>query len=325
MNKYLIVGAGGTGGSIAGMMALAGKDVTLIARGEHLEVMKREGMTLVHRAVDGTEQTDIAPVRAVSAEEYEASGEVPDVIFLCTKSYSVREVAPFINKVAKDGTLVITILNGILMGDYVKQYVKSGRVADGCIYIYGMREKPGRILISGDFFRIVTGPIGGFAADADEAIKTGRVTEEELLAVESDLKDSAIRTLVTEDILTETIRKFSFNTPAGGTMLRFDSCAGDIMNDPAQLEFFKGMVRETERLGKAMGADFGVPLVDVNMDILMNSSTGATTSLVRDIRSGHVSEIETLILRPRELGRQYGVDMPRYDEVIACLDHTATV
>ena len=33
--KYLIAGTGGVGGSIAGFLSLAGKDVTCIARGAH--------------------------------------------------------------------------------------------------------------------------------------------------------------------------------------------------------------------------------------------------------------------------------------------------
>ena len=44
--KYLIVGAGGTGGAIAGFLARSGQDVTLIARGSHLEAIRRQGLTV---------------------------------------------------------------------------------------------------------------------------------------------------------------------------------------------------------------------------------------------------------------------------------------
>ena len=42
--KYLVIGAGGTGGCIGGFLAKAGKDVTLIARGEHLAQMRQHGL-----------------------------------------------------------------------------------------------------------------------------------------------------------------------------------------------------------------------------------------------------------------------------------------
>ena len=46
MNKFLIIGTGGVGGSIAGFLALAGKDVTCIARGKHLKAIREKGLHL---------------------------------------------------------------------------------------------------------------------------------------------------------------------------------------------------------------------------------------------------------------------------------------
>ena len=42
--KYLIIGAGGCGGSIGAYLRRAGQDVTLIARGAHLEALKNNGI-----------------------------------------------------------------------------------------------------------------------------------------------------------------------------------------------------------------------------------------------------------------------------------------
>ena len=44
--KYLIAGTGGVGGSIAGFLSLAGKDVTCIARGAHLQSIQTNGLKL---------------------------------------------------------------------------------------------------------------------------------------------------------------------------------------------------------------------------------------------------------------------------------------
>ena len=51
--KYAVIGAGGTGGMIGFYMTKAGKDVTLIARGEHLAKMQEKGLT-VERMWDGS-------------------------------------------------------------------------------------------------------------------------------------------------------------------------------------------------------------------------------------------------------------------------------
>ena len=53
--KYLIIGAGGTGGVTGYYMKKAGKDVTLIARGEHLKKIQKQGLTL-EKMWDKTEE-----------------------------------------------------------------------------------------------------------------------------------------------------------------------------------------------------------------------------------------------------------------------------
>ena len=73
--KYLVIGAGGTGGSIGAYMTEAGKDVTLIARGEHLREMQEQGLKM-----ETTKKGDytVSPIKAVDMEHYE---EQPDIIF----------------------------------------------------------------------------------------------------------------------------------------------------------------------------------------------------------------------------------------------------
>ena len=75
--KYLIIGAGGTGGTLGFYMTKAQKEVTLIARNEHLNVMKSKGLTLEKL---WNHEKETLPVKAVSMEEYQ---ERPDVILVC--------------------------------------------------------------------------------------------------------------------------------------------------------------------------------------------------------------------------------------------------
>ena len=67
--KYVIIGAGGTGGILGFYMTKAGKDVTLIARNAHLAAMKEQGLTVRH-LWDGT--TETVPVKAENMETYES-------------------------------------------------------------------------------------------------------------------------------------------------------------------------------------------------------------------------------------------------------------
>ena len=67
--KYLIAGTGGVGGSIAAFLALAGKDVTCIARGGHLAALRENGLKL-HSDLKGEHTLDVP---AYTAEEYAPS------------------------------------------------------------------------------------------------------------------------------------------------------------------------------------------------------------------------------------------------------------
>lgn len=95
--KYAIIGAGGTGGTLGFYLTEAGKDVTLIARGYHLEAMQKQGLTM-RQLWDGKEET--IPVKACRMEEYT---EQPDVILVCVKGYSLTDLIPDIRRIAGPG------------------------------------------------------------------------------------------------------------------------------------------------------------------------------------------------------------------------------
>ena len=88
--KYLIIGAGGTGGSIGAYMTQSGKDVTLIARGEHLRRIQEQGLKM---ETTSKGNYTVQPIKACDMEHYE---EQPDIIFVCVKGYSLEDTIPFI-------------------------------------------------------------------------------------------------------------------------------------------------------------------------------------------------------------------------------------
>lgn len=76
--KYLIAGTGGVGGSIAGFLSLAGKDVTCIARGAHLQAIQTNGLKLK----SDLKGEHALAIPAMNAEEFNGKA---DVIFVCVK------------------------------------------------------------------------------------------------------------------------------------------------------------------------------------------------------------------------------------------------
>ena len=124
--KYLIAGTG----SIAGFLSLAGKDVTCIARGAHLQAIQTNGLKLKS---DLKEEHTLA-IPATTAEEFNGKA---DVIFVCVKGYSVDSITELIKRAAHDKTIVIPILNVYGTGPRIQRLVPGVTVLDGCIYIVG--------------------------------------------------------------------------------------------------------------------------------------------------------------------------------------------
>ncbi len=292
--KYLVIGAGGTGGSIGAYMTEAGKDVTLIARGEHLKRMQQYGLKM-----ETTKKGNytVNPIKATDMEHYE---EQPDIILVCVKGYSLAETIPFIRRVAKESTIVIPILNLYGTGGKMQEQIPDLLVTDGCIYIAGEIKEPGTILLKGDIFRIVYG------------VRNPKELRQELFEVAQDLKDSGIEGVLSDHIRRDALQKFAFVSPMAACGLYYHVSAGDAQITGEPRDTFVKLMREVEALAEAMDVPFLVDIVTTNLQILDTLNPDASTSMQRDVYAGKSSEIDGLIYEVVRMGERYGVPTPTY-------------
>lgn len=295
--KYLVIGAGGTGGSIGAYMTEAGKDVTLIARGEHLRQMQKHGLKM---ETTGKGSYVVNPIRATDMEHYD---ERPDIIFVCVKGYSLEETIPFIRRVAKENTIVIPILNIYGTGSRMQEKLPGLLVTDGCIYIAGEIKEPGTILLRGDIFRIVYG-----VRDPEEL-------RPELFEVAGDLKDSGIDGVLSDNIRRDALQKFAFVSPMAACGLYYHVSAGEAQKTGDARDTFVRLMKEIDALAVAMGVPFLVDIVTTNLQILDTLNPEASTSMQRDVYAGKSSEIDGLIYEVVRMGQRFGVPTPTYEMI----------
>lgn len=295
--KYLVIGAGGTGGCIGAYMTEAGKDVTLIARGAHLAAMQADGLRM-----ETTKKGNytVKPVKATDMEHY---GEHPDVIFVCVKGYSLEETIPFIRRVAKPETVVIPILNIYGTGGRLQERLPELLVTDGCIYIAAEIRKPGCLWQNGDIFRVVFG------------VRKPSEYREVLEKVRQDLEDSGITAILSDNIQKDALQKFSYVSPAAACGQYYDAMAGDMQKPGEIRDTFAALIHEIDVLAEAMGIHFGVDIVQTNLDILDSLTPEASTSMQRDVKQGKASEMDGLIFEVVRMGRKYGVKLPVYEKI----------
>ncbi len=102
----MIVGAGAVGGSLACRLQEGGHDVSVVARGPHLEAIKANGLRL--RCLDAPEKT--AFVNASDAPEVLGA---QDLVITTVKAPALPKILKQIRPVIEAGTPVITAMNGV--------------------------------------------------------------------------------------------------------------------------------------------------------------------------------------------------------------------
>lgn len=295
--NYLIIGAGGTGGVIGWHMAKAGKDVTLIARGAHLQAMQEHGLTL---QTMWNEHTQNIPVKATDMEHY---SDHPDVILVCVKGYSLDETYDFIRKIATENTIVIPILNIYGTGAKMQEKLSEFQVLDGCIYVSANIKEPGVILQHGEILRIFFGP------------REPQENCPKFKQIQKDFCDSGIDGVLSEQVQRDALEKFSYVSPIGAAGLYFHATAGDFQKEGEERKLFCEMIREISDLAAAMGFPLESDRIAVNLQILSQLPPETTTSMQRDVMAHRPSEVDGLVYEVVRMAHKYQVSVPAYEKV----------
>ena len=317
--RYLIVGTGGVGGSIAAFLALSGNTVVCIARGKHKENMLSSGFK-VHSGIKGEH---VIPCSLYSEEDvtaYEKSGEKKaphlfvcetdeftgkaDRIFVTVKGYSIDSVAPCIVRAARPDSLVIPVLNVYGTGPRIARACPGVRVIDGCIYIFGFVNAPGEVTQVENLFRLVFG-----------ARREDGVTDDELRALQADLLAAGIQAELSDDINRDTFIKWGFISAMACTGAYFDEPIGSFQHPGPERDLFAALTRESVALGEHWGIQFGCDILQRNLAIIDNSKPENTSSLQKDLKRGHASEIQGQLFDLLNACRREGIPAPAYERV----------
>jgi len=298
--RYLIIGTGGTGGSIGSFLALQGKDVTFLSRGRNLEMFQKNGLHL-KSGIKG--DCVIKNINFLSAENYKGQA---DVIFVCVKGYSVTEILSIVKKASHKETIIIPIMNGYNMGTSISKHLNVGHALEGCIYISAFVESPGTIVQLGQLFKVVFGQK-----------KNQDVNVETLKQVERDLASTGIVTTLSHNIERDTFKKFSFISAYAACGAYYDIEAIGMQEDTEYRKTFMTLCQEVALVGKALDLKIDVDLLQANLDILHSLTPDTTASMQKDMKAGKQYEMDGLVFEVVRLARQYNVVTPMYDKISA--------
>ena len=319
--KICIYGAGAIGGLLGAQLSLAGEEVTLIARGPHLQAMKTKGLTL---RIDGKELVARPQVTADPA----AAGP-QDYVIVTLKAHSVPAAAPAMQPLLGPQTAVVTAMNGIpwwyfykLSGPHENHRLKSidpdgalersipGARCIGCVvYPAASVVEPG----------IVQHQYGNrFMLGEPDGSRSERVTQLSDAMTRAGFK-APVRPRIRDDIWVKLWGNLSFNPVSALTQGTLAGIAGD----PGTRAVVRRMMVEAEAVGTALGVKFGV---DVDTRIGWAADVGEhRTSMLQDLELGRPMEIDALVTAVAEMGDLVGVDTPMIDAVLALVIQRARV
>jgi 2-dehydropantoate 2-reductase len=297
--RVAIMGAGAIGGYVGGRLAEAGAQVTLIARGAHLEALRTNGLT-----IESPEGRLHLPTISATADPA-AAGPV-DLVLFTVKLGDAEAAAAAIAPLLGEATRVLTLQNGIDSKAILERHVGAGRVAAGVIYLGAGIEKPGVIRHPGGPHLIMADALGG----------------DPVMAALFAISDALIGLDVEPHPEPDTMvwRKFVDLVAFSGVTCLARSPIGRVRTHPTTADFLQALLRENVAVARAEGIALPDDHVAQRQAFFADLPWSAKSSMLLDLEAGKPLELPWLAARICELGAGHGIDTPANRAVVAALE-----
>lgn len=313
--KIAIIGVGAIGGFVGTRLALAGEDVTFIARGANLDALRTRGIRLLN--ADGTEES--VP-RVKATDNYAALGP-QDMVVLAMKAHQVEAVAADVPKLFGRQTVVIPMQNGIpywyfhghggaLAEMRVTSVDPSGAIYDKipCERVIGCVVYPAAELIAPGVIKHVEGnrfPVG----------EPDGTTSERVAQVARCFVSAGMQAPILSDIRSEIWLKLWGNLAFNPISALSRATLAGICQYPPSHAIAAAMMSEAQSVANQLGVKFRVSL---EKRIAGAEKVGHhKTSMLQDVEAARTLEVDALLGSVVELARRTHTPTPHIDTVYA--------
>jgi 2-dehydropantoate 2-reductase len=287
--RIAIMGSGGLGGYFGARLAQGGADVRFIARGKHLEAMRRDGLR-----IDGPVPMH---VEKVQVSDNPADFGVADVVMLCVKLWDTQQAIEQIRPMVGPQTAIISFQNGVLKDQYLRAAFDAKQIMGGVGYVATTISSPGVIRQTGPMQRLIFGEFDGSRSDRGEALLAACLA-------------GGIQAEFSGDILREIWQKYVFLVGLSGTTTTIRKTIGPIRSNPQTRAFLLDVMREVVAVGRAHGVKLPEDYAEVRLKLADEVSPDMTSSMHHDLQRGNRLEVRWLSGGVVELGAAKGVPTP---------------
>lgn len=320
--KIAIYGAGAIGGYLGGQLALAGNEVTLIARGAHLATMKKNGLKIrigddervATNCLFTDDPAEVGPqdyvvIALKSHQAYEATERVKHLLGPDTAVVTAQNGVPWWYFYQLDGPWRDHQLDSVDPGGWQWQQIGPERAIGCVVYPACHIVEPGVIQHTyGNKFTL--GEPGGEISE-----RCRRLSE----AMEAAGLRAPVRDNIRDDIWKKLWGNLCFNPISALTGATLDVVATD---HPTRI-LARSMMTEAQEIGEKLGVDFRI---DIHRRINGAAEVGAhKTSMLQDLEAGKPMEIDALVTAVQEMGHLIGVRTPFIDAVLGLIQQRGRV
>ncbi len=297
--RIAIMGTGGTGGYYGALLGRTGQEISFIARGAHLQAIRKDGLQVKspfgdfqfkpHLATDMP--ADVGPV---------------DLVLFCTKTYDTDAAAQNAKPLVGPETSVLSIQNGVDAVERIGKVIGMQHMLAGATWISSAIEAPGIIRHASDFRRLVFGELDGKTTPRAQAIfdalqKTGITLE---------LSPTILKVLWTKFV-------FISSVSAMGSLTRLPMAAYRAV--PQTRALLKALMHEVMGIATASGVQLDGDVEEKAFAFIDQAGPTIKASMQLDIETGHRTELESMIGVIGRKGKQLGIPTPVADFFYASL------
>jgi 2-dehydropantoate 2-reductase len=296
--KICVVGAGGVGGLLAAVLRRAGVDVSLLVTDRHLTAIRRNGLALIAPSgrFNVEIQAELDP-RAIGA---------CDAVIVTTKVWAVEALAPTLQPLLGENTVVIPVQNGIDAPGMLARTLGWEHVVYGSASMNAALEEPGIIRQRNPQYGITVAEARG--RESTRLLKVKETFEAAGISVEIGADGPALLW-----------DKFIGLVANSSLCALLRSPMGVVQKDDDCWSLYTAVFNEAVAAGRAAGISIPAQKAEARLARARTSPPMVMPSMAVDLMAGRRLELPWLGGRVRELGREHGIPTPANDFVWAAL------
>lgn len=299
--RIAIVGAGGVGGTLAARLALSGREVWLVARGDHARAIEERGLQLAGH--DGTHQVARGAIRLAFRSAHDSAPF--DLVVFAVKAPDLEEAVDSARPLIGDQTCLLPLQNGIDAAERISVRVPGARVLGGSARVVASLDGPGAVR-AGTPLAIVLGELGGGRSEPARAVG-------EALAV------PGVKVTVSDDVRIPLWTKLVFICGFSGMTTLCRTPIGPVLRSPESAAMLEQTMREVEAVGRARGIPFPGDATAEQLAICRKMDPASSSSMLGDLERGKRLELDHLNGAAVRLAAAAGLPAPANQAIVAAL------